>query len=52
MCVYPNVIFNKSMKTDSYAFGKSTRKKSSTFFQFFLDNTPPVRIEPVFFEDY
>jgi len=32
--------------------GKSTRKKSSTFFHFFLDNTPPVRIVPVFFEVY
>jgi len=32
--------------------GKSTRKKSSTFFHFFLDNTPPVRIVPVFFEIY
>jgi hypothetical protein len=32
--------------------GKSTRKKSSTFFSLFLDNTPPVRIVPVFFEVY
>ena len=28
--------------------GKSTRKKSSSFFSPFLDNTLPVRIEPVF----
>jgi len=28
--------------------GKSTRKKSRTFFHYFLDNTLPVRIEPVF----
>jgi hypothetical protein len=28
--------------------GKSTRKKSRTFFNYFLDNTLPVRIEPVF----
>jgi hypothetical protein len=27
---------------------ESTRKLSSTFFDFFSDNTPPVRIEPVF----
>ena len=32
--------------------GKSTRKKSITFFHFFLDNTPLVRIIPVFFEVY
>ena len=28
--------------------GKSTRKKSSSFFSPFLDNTPPVRILPIF----
>jgi hypothetical protein len=28
------------------------QKKVKHFFSLFLDNTPPVRIEPVFFEDY
>jgi hypothetical protein len=28
--------------------GKSIRKKSRTFFNYFLDNTLPVRFEPVF----
>ena len=29
-------------------YGKSTRKKSNSFFSLFLDNTPPVRIVPIF----
>ena len=51
-CMYPKFIFTYFDNRRITYYGKSTRKKSSTFFHLFLDNTLPVRIVPVFFEVY